>query len=57
MKYFNLKTQYGTETVDHLNRTDFKTFKLYKTELKRLINEYRLCGMNVYLSQRACKDY
>lgn len=57
MKYFNLKTQYGTETIDQINRTDFKTFKLYKTELKRLIDEYRLCGMNVYLSQRACKDY
>ena len=57
MKYFNLKTIYGIETVDHVERKDFTTYKEFATELKRLKYEYHLCGMNVYISQRACKDY
>jgi len=57
MKYINIKSQYGTETIDQINRTDFNTYKEYKTELRNLITNYRLIGMNVYISQRACKDY
>lgn len=57
MKYLNLKTNYGIETIDCLNRFDFKTYKEYRIELIRLINEYKLCGMNVYTSQRATKDF
>jgi hypothetical protein len=57
MKYFNLKTTHGVETVDQININDFKTWQEYKLELRRLIQEYRICGMDVYISQRACKDY
>jgi hypothetical protein len=57
MKYFNLKTSYGIETVDCLNQFDFIYYKDYRKELIRLLNEYRLCGMNVYISQRATKDF
>jgi hypothetical protein len=57
MKYFNLKTNQGTETVDEINRKDFKTYKEYKIELRRLIGQYFMAGMNVYTSQRACKDW
>ena len=57
MKYFNLKTVYGTETIDQLNKADFSSYKEFKQELKRLLKEYHLCGMNVYLSQRAVKNY
>lgn len=57
MKYLNLKTNYGTETVDELNRNNFNSFKDFRTELKRLISEYRIAGMNVYTSQRACKEW
>ena len=57
MKYFNLKTSHGVETVDQININDFKTWQEYKLELRRLIQEYRMCGMYVYISQRACKDY
>lgn len=57
MKYLNLKTNYGTETVDELNRNNFNSFKDFRTELKRLVSEYRIAGMNVYTSQRACKEW
>jgi len=55
MKYFNMKTNYGVETVDYLCASDFSTYSEYKKELLRLVNEYRLCGMNVYLSQKEAK--
>ncbi len=57
MKYFNLKSSYGIETVDCLDQKDFISFKVYRKELIRLLNEYRLSGMNVYISQRATKEY
>jgi len=57
MIYFNIKTIYGVETIDHLCKKQFKTIKEYKKELKRLKNEYILSGLNVYLSQRSEKNY
>lgn len=57
MKYFNIKTSYGVETIDQLDRKDFETYKDYIAELRRLKNEYRLAGMNVYLSQRATNEW
>jgi histidinol phosphatase-like PHP family hydrolase len=57
MKYFNIKTIQGVETVDHIERKDFATYKEYIIELKRLKKEYYLCGMNVYISQRADNYY
>jgi hypothetical protein len=57
MTYLNMKTNYGVETVDQLDRKDFKSYKEFRTELIRLRNEYHLAGMNVYISQRATKDW
>jgi hypothetical protein len=57
MKYLNLKTEYGTETIDQLNPKDFNCWREFRKELARLKNEYHLAGMNVYISQRACKDW
>lgn len=57
MTYFNIKTIYGVETVDQLNRKDFQTYSEYIIELKRLKNEYRMAGMDIYLSQRATKEW
>lgn len=54
-RYLNLKTNCGIETIDELDSNDFKTFKEFKIELKRLINEYHISGMNVYSSQRKVK--
>jgi len=55
IRYFNVKTVYGIETVDQINTNDFIGFKAYNEEKQRLIKEYRLCGMNVYISQRQSK--
>jgi hypothetical protein len=35
MKYLNLKSDYGIETVDELDPKDFKTYREFRTELKR----------------------
>ena len=57
MKYLNIRTSYGVETVDQLNKEDFATYKEFRTELKRLVSEYHLCGMGVYVSQRSTKEW
>jgi len=57
MIYLNMRTQQGTETIDQIDRKDFATFKEYKRELKSMVDNYHLCNMPVYKSQRACKDY
>lgn len=57
VRYLNMKTSYGVETVDSLDTSDFATNKEFRAELRRLISEYHLCGMNVYSSQRATHDY
>ena len=57
MRYFNYKSSYGIETVDCLNQKDFISYKDFRIELIRLLNEYRLAGMDVYISQRSTKDF
>ena len=57
MKYFNLKTNYGVETVDQLSEKDFLTYKDFLKEFRRLLSEYRLAGMPVYSSNRSTKDW
>jgi len=54
-RYINLKTNQGVETVDQLDRQDFNTYTEFKKELNRLLMEYRLSGMAVYISQRQSK--
>jgi hypothetical protein len=55
--FFNIKTVYGVETVDHLQKSDFNDYQSFKAELNRLKNEYRAAGFNIYLSQRSTKNY
>lgn len=57
MRYINLKTNQGVETVDELNPKDFKTNKEFRTELRRLVKEYYIAGMNVYTSQKHDKTW
>ena len=57
MKYLNIKSHYGVETVDQLDIKDFDTRKEYKMELWRLISEYNMAGMAVYLSNRCDKSW
>lgn len=54
-RYINFKSSQSVETVDQLDSKDFKTMKEFKAELNRLITEYRLTGMSVYISQRQAK--
>lgn len=54
-RYINFKGQQGVETVDQLERQDFSTYREFKKELNRLLTEYRLSGMAVYISQRQAK--
>lgn len=54
-RYLNTKTQYGVETVDSLDRNEYKTAKEFKQAVAYLVNEYALCGMQVYVSQRCVK--
>ena len=57
MTYLNVKTEYGTETIDHLDKTEYPSFKEFKKDLKETIKSYALMGYDVYISQRACKGY
>jgi len=57
MKYINLKTSQGIETVDQLSEKDFLTYKEFLKEFRRLLSEYRLAGMAVYSSNRCAKDW
>ena len=57
MKYYNYKTGYGVETVDQIDQKDFIWYKEYRQELRRLLNEYRSSGMDVYISSRSTKDW
>ena len=57
MKYLNFKTNYGVETIDELNPKDFENLKAFRMELKRLVKEYHLAGMDVYISSRCDKTW
>ena len=57
MKYFNIKSVYGVETVDQIDRKDFGSYKEYRAELKNMLSGYRESGMAVYLSQRCTNDW
>lgn len=60
MIYLNIKTAEGIETIDHLNEKDFETYKEFKTELKRLINEYKTASSwyaGLYTSSRSTREY
>lgn len=52
-----MRTNYGVETVDELNRLDFETNIDFKKEVQRLKQEYRISGMSVYTSQRSDKTW
>jgi hypothetical protein len=56
-KYLNLKTSYGVETVDQLDRAEFNSYKEFRAELLRLRREYHIAGMGVYASSRATKEW
>lgn len=57
MKYLNIHSVYGVETIDELNPKDFETRKEFRKELNRLVSEYHLAGVGVYVSSRCTKEW
>ena len=55
--YFNIKSNYGVETVDEICSTAFDSLRSFYKEVRRLRNEYHIAGMNVYTSQRSDKTW
>lgn len=54
--YFNMKSQYGVETVDSYDSSEFKSMSEFYTEVKRcLIETRKALGMNIYRSSRCTK--
>ena len=48
MKYINIKSVYGVETID-----EFETLK----EARLMLKEYRMIYSEVWISQRCTKDW
>jgi hypothetical protein len=60
MKYINQKFSNGEiETIDCINRNDFKSFKEYKKELKFLLQNYISAhkSADIYISQKSTNDF
>lgn len=55
--YLNMKSYYGTETVDEFEREQGQSYKDYRKYVNAMVGEYHLAGMNVYKSQRPTKDW
>ncbi len=52
IRYLNIKTKYGVETWESVNRQDFNSYKEFIQEIKSLKKNYSLMGYNLYISQR-----
>jgi len=58
IKYINMNSGQGVETIDQLSLDDFTNMKELKTECRRLVSEYRIAGYgNVYISSRSTKQW
>ena len=57
VKYINMISNYGTETIDELDSNNFEYRHEFRAELKRLLAEYRMSGHNAWISSRACKEW
>jgi len=56
--YFNIKTNYGTETIDSINTDEFKTYREFVREKRSMLLNYRMIPFysNIYTSQRSAKN-
>ena len=52
-----MKTSYGVETVDQIDREDWPNRKEFLKELRSMIENYHMAGMPVYQSRRCTKDW
>tara|TARA_B100000768_G_C11273471_1_gene374625 strand:- start:345 stop:518 length:174 start_codon:yes stop_codon:yes gene_type:complete len=51
-RYLNIKTKYGVETWETINRCDYNSYKEFANEIKNIKRNYSLMGYNLYSSQR-----
>lgn len=56
-RYINTKTHHGVETIEEYALSEFPNRRAMTAELRRIVSEYRLSGMDVYVSQRADKTW
>ena len=52
IRYLNIKTQYGVETWETVNRNEFNSYKEFVNEIINIKKNYSLMGYNLYTSQR-----
>ena len=55
--YLNWKGPMGLETVDEITLQPGQGWKDFRVCIRAQVAEYHLAGMNVYTSNRACKDW
>lgn len=55
-RYLNIKTKYGVETWETIDRKDFKNYSDFVKEIKNLKYNYALMGYNLYTSQKASNN-
>ena len=55
MTYLNIKSTFGVETIDQIDKKDYTTIKEYKKTIRDLIKDYHISGHNVYTSLRCTK--
>ena len=55
--YLNMKTTYGTETVDEFSPEPGRGFRDFQGYVSKMVQEYRTSGMNVYRSSRPTREW
>jgi len=52
--YLNWRGPQGRETVDEFTREPTQPYRKFREYVNRMVNEYRLAGMDVHRSSRPC---
>ena len=55
IRYLNIKTKYGVETWEQVNRQDFKSYGEFINEIKNIKQNYSLMGYKLYTSHKEAK--
>ena len=55
--YLNWKGPQGRETLDEFTRETGQTQRDFMIYVRKMIDEYRTAGMNVYRSSRCCANW
>ena len=55
--FLNMKTNFGTETVDEFTQEEGQTYKDFRLYVNQMVKEYHLTNQNVYKSSRCTNDW